>query len=371
MLKAEFLDKLPDSLVELYSKEEAAILGDMARRISQYEYFIPAAQWQRLRLIESGTTHEEVLRALTALTGKSNDAITLLMKEAGMETVASDNAVYEKAGKTPKPFLSSPAVQAVYLAGYQNTKTLFRNLTRTTAYEASGLFGDVLDNVYMQVTSGAFDVNTAVRNAIKVLANNGLPAIRYPSGRTDNLEVAVRRAAITGINQTASKMQLALAADMDSEFVETSAHAGARPDHQAWQGQVFSLSGAKPDYEDFYLATGYGSVSGLCGANCRHSFSPFFPGISQSAYPKDLLDSYEEKKYTYNGRAMTEYDAQQKQRYIERTIRKWKRENIMAKAAGLDSKESAAALTKWQGIEKDFLAQTGLKQQRDRTVIAK
>ena len=87
-------------------------------------------------------------------------------------------------------------------------------------------------------------------------------------------------------------------------------------------------------------------------------------------YSKELLDSYTAKDYEYNGQKMTEYEALQQQRSIERNLRRWKRENRAMKAAGLDTTESAAKIAKWQGVQKDFINQTGLKRQAERESIA-
>ncbi len=87
-------------------------------------------------------------------------------------------------------------------------------------------------------------------------------------------------------------------------------------------------------------------------------------------YSKELLDSYEARNYEYNGRKMTEYEALQQQRSIERSLRRWKRENVAMKAAGLDTTESAAKIARWQGVQKDFINQTGLKRQAEREYIA-
>ena len=131
--------------------------------------------------------------------------------------------------------------------------------------------------------------------------------------------------------------------ELGSDLVEVTAHAGARPSHAVWQGQIYSRSGKSRSYPDFVQATGYGTGAGLGGWNCRHSFYPYFEGTSRT-YSKELLDSYQAQNYTYNGRKMTEYEASQMQRGIERQIRRWKRENAAMQAAGLDSTESAVKL---------------------------
>ena len=368
MLTPEYLQRLPDSVVELYAQAEADILADMARRINGFDMFIPSAQYQMERLEEMGALRKDIVSELSRLTGKSRKEIAAIMREAGVETLAADEKIYQAAGLVGKSELS-PAVQEVLNAGLQKTNGLFRNLTRTTANTATRQFENALDRAYMQVTSGAFDYNTAVRSAIKSLAKQGVGAITYPSGHIDTLEVAVRRALVTGVNQTCLKMQEARADELGCDLVETTAHSGARPSHAEWQGQVFSRSGKSRKYPDFVKTTGYGTGEGLGGWNCSHSFYPFFEGLPRT-YSDSLLDSYKAKGYEYNGKKMTEYEALQTQRGIERNLRRWKRENIAMKAAGQDTTESAVKIAQWQATQKDFLAQTGLKRQRDREQIA-
>lgn len=369
MLTPEYLQSVPDAMTELYAQAEADILADMARRINGFDMFIPSADYQMKRLEEMGALRADIVSELSRLTGKSKKELHKIMKAAGVETLKEDEKVYKAAGLTSAPLTSSPAVQEVLAAGLKKTNGLFKNLTKTTANTATRQFEKALDRAYMQITSGAIDPATAVKRAIKTLAEEGVGAITYPSGHVDSLEVAVRRAVVTGVNQTCLKVQEARADELGVDLVETTAHAGARPSHAEWQGQIFSRSGKSSKYPDFVRSTGYGTGAGLGGWNCSHSFRPYIEGMPRT-YSKELLKSYEAKNYEYNGQKMTEYEALQQQRDIERHIRRWKRENIAMKAAGLDASESAVRLTSWQNRQKDFLRQTGLKRQGDREQVA-
>lgn len=368
MLKPKYIETLPDELVALYSAVEEDILADMARRISTYDYWIPSADWQYQKLIEMGNFHSFVESALSARTGKSTEELAQLMAQAGAEALAFDTSVYTANGLTVPALSASKALQKTLNAGLQATLGTFQNLTKTTANTVTGQFEGALDKAWLQIQSGAFSTDKAVQMACKDLASQGVQSITYPSGRTDSLEVAVRRATVTGVNQTCLQLQDQLADELGVDLVETTAHGGARPDHAAWQGQVFSRSGKSKKYKSLRSATGYGTGAGLGGWNCRHSFFPYFEG-SPRAYSEELLKDYEAKKYEYNGQKLTEYEASQQQRSIERTIRKWKRENIAMEAAGQDTSESASKLAQWNQTQKDFLKQTGLKAQSSRTQV--
>lgn len=370
MLKPEYLQRVPEGMIKLYAQAEADILADMARRISTYDYWIPAVEHQAKMLEEAGMVREEILARLKTLTGRTDRELRQLMQEAGGAALKSDDAVYRRQGLHPPPVSASEDLQKILQAGYEKTSGAFRNLTLTTARTAAHQFEQALDRAYMQITLGGMDSGTAIRSTIKQLSAEGVGAIRYPTGRTDTIEVAVRRAVVTGVNQTALRLQDARADEMGADLVEVSAHAGARPSHAQWQGGIYSRSGKSRKYPDFVKITGYGTGAGLGGWNCSHSFRPWFEGMSRT-YDKALLKEYQAKDYEYNGVRMTEYEALQEQRKIERNIRRWKREQNALQAAGLDSGEASAKIAEWNRRQKDFLEQTGLKADGTRVAVGK
>lgn len=369
MLTPKYLSDCPERMLELYAQLEMDILSDMARKIKAYEVFPSSANWQKERLRLMGETYEEILKRLSAATGKTVSELKALLQEAGIKTMASDDEIYRKAGKGITPLDASESVKRVLSAGLTKTANSFANLTKTTARNGSRQFVEALDRAYMQVTSGAFDTNTAIRNALKDLAGQGIISIRYKN-RTDTIETAVRRAVVTGVSQTCGMLQEARADEMGCDLVEVTAHAGARPSHAEWQGKIYSRSGAHPNYPSLTEATGYGTAAGLKGVNCRHDFYPFIEGISEPAYSKEELKDYKESKdYTYNGEELSEYEATQKQRYIERQLRKYKRQQHTLKAAGFPADDAAAKVKHWNVVQEDFIRQTGLKRQYDREEI--
>lgn len=354
MLKPEYLEHVPDSMVELYSQAELDILQNMAERIKKYDYYIPAAEWQAKKLNAMGMMYDDIQKRISLMTGKSEEELQRLMIEAGIKTLAVDDARHKLAGHKVLPLQASPSLMQVINANYQKTQKAFRNLTKTTAANGAKQFADALDLTHMQIISGAFDTEAAIRNALKSLSEKGVASVRYPSGRIDSIETAVRRATITGVNQTASELQLARAEDVGCNLVETTAHAGARPEHAEWQGKVFMLKGSSEKYPNFYEATGYGTGAGLCGWNCRHNFYPYYEGVSEPAYTEDMLKGYEAKNIEIDGKKYTEYEAQQMQRKLERKIRALKREH----ACGIDR---SLAIKETKNRYNSLLEQSGLQ----------
>lgn len=366
---SRFIELLPyDVMVPLWTQAEQDIIADLARRISEYNYQIPSAEHQRQKLREMGLSQEYIIRRLSELTGKSNAELLKLMQTASKEALTSDRSYYRKHGIFAPDELSEPLQQVLY-SGYRTTNKLFQNLTSTTADAAQKQFINALDKAWIQVQSGAFSYETAISNAIKSIAKPGLQIKWSVSGHEDTVEVAVRRAVMTGINQTTADMRLKLTEELGCDLVEVTAHAGARPSHAEWQGRVYSISGKHPKYPSLREVTGYGTGEGLCGWNCHHSFHPYVEGTSP-AYTEDDLKQYSAKSITYNGKQMTEYEARQIQRYHERQIRRWKREYAAMEAGGQDTAAATSKVRQWQKRQTDFVKQTGLKRQYAREQIA-
>jgi hypothetical protein len=371
-LDPKLLDSLPDSLVDMYGLVEIDILEDMARRISTYDYFIPAAQHQAQKLQELGAVHNEIIAKLAAMTGKTQKEIVELLTEAGSVAIEDDVEYYTAAEVYAPEKVNTEALHKQLNAGLLQTQQSFFNITRTTANTATKQFELALDRAWTQINTGGFDYNTAIKRAISDLSESGLGAIEYKSGRVDSIEVAVRRAVMTGANQTALKTQETLADQLGVDLVETTAHGGARPDHAKWQGKVFSRKGKVTingvTYEDFKKATDYGSAGGLGGINCRHNFHPYVPGTSR-AYSEKQLEEMDAKKIEYNGEKYTEYEASQIQRRIEREIRADKRTIAALEATGQDASEHRKRLRESQKAYTDFTKQTGIKKQSARTQV--
>ena len=375
MLTSDYLDTLPDNIVDLYESFQQSVINDIVRRLIKLGSPTATTVWQMQRLSEAGFLYEDIIKKISDLTGKSESELKRLLNEAGVKSMTFDDNIYIKAGMKPLPLNQSPAMLDVMRVGLERTAGTLRNLTLTTAITGQTAFIKSADLAYMQVATGAFSYNTAIKQAIEDISSKGITVIDYASGRQDQLDVAVRRTVLTGVNQTVGKLTEKRADDLGVDLVQTSAHLGARnkgnvpENHELWQGKIFSRSGTHPKYPNFYEITGYGTVTGLLGINCRHSWYPFFEGISKNAYKEADLNSYANKTVTYNGKEISFYEATQKQRAIERKIREWKRRASALEAGGFDNSEAIGKVRQWQGAMRDFVSQTELVRQRNREQI--
>jgi len=346
MLTPDYLAHCTDYILGLYDELDRSIIADISRRIVKTGGITATAEHQIDKVQQSGMLLSDVTQQISTVSGISEQEVQTLFTEAGITGLNNDARPLVLAGRQTEVHLSRQMEQ-VLKANIAKTNGDLRNLTMTTGTTATNAYLEAVNTAFMKVQSGAFSYQQAIREAIRTAAIDG-NYVSYLSGRRDHLDVAVRRSVLTGLNQTAGKLTELYAADMGCEYYETSAHAGARPSHAVWQGRVFKIEGASANYPNFEDSTGYGSGDGLCGWNCRHSFYPYWPGLSQPAYTQEMLDGYNEPKYHYNGDDLTEYDVSQLMRENERGIRETKRE-IAGYQAAIDATDDVALKSELQG----------------------
>ena len=349
--------------MQLWQQVEEQILQDVARRIGKMDAVTPTANWQLWRYQQTEAVRNDVVKLLAKYTGKSETAIRKLLLQAATEAMEREDAIYYHYDMEPPPFEENAALNNLLDAGARQTCGTWQNLTATTANTVTGAFERTLDAAWLKVGTGAFDYKTAVKQAVDSLADD-MPMVTYPSGHTDSIEVAARRAILTGVNQTTGKLQVARMDEMDCEFVETTAHGGARPSHAEWQGRRFHRGGAVDykgrHYPDFEAATGYGTGAGLCGWNCRHQFFACFPELGDPPqWTQEQLRELNARDIEWNGKKYTAYEISQMQRARERNVRRWKKRYLAEDAAGLDTTDSAVRLKAARQSLSDFTKATG------------
>jgi hypothetical protein len=373
MLTPAYLSSAAEPFVNIWSGVENDIISDIVRRLLKADYLTPTASWQIQKAREIGMSMSKITQAIAVGSKKSMLTIDTLIRSACDATLEFDTAQYAKTGRDVSMVGKSDAIQRIEAAGSKQTQGAMKNFTQTTAQTATKAFENSLDTVWLQVQSGAFSLDQSIGRAISDLGRRGISQIAYPGGHVEQLDVAVRRTMVTGINQTAAKVQLQSAAEMGSDLVEVTAHAGARPSHAVWQGQIYSLSGKNKKYKPFAASTGYGTGEGLCGWNCRHNFFPYLEGVSSTTFNED----YDAMRGKTNEQV---YEESQQQRAIERSIRETRREcstlNTAIKAAEnpsayeADFQRASVALKKKQAALDTFCKETNRTNEKDRIAVA-
>lgn len=352
MLTPDYLQGAPAELEELFLRLEEDIIADICRRIAKAGYLTDSAEHQVLRLRELGAGTEYIKQKISEYSALSDEAVDRLFFDAAQTSDEFYRKAYDKANIGYTPYEYNDFFQQAVTASVNQTKGELRNFTQSMGFSYRGSNGqvrfhgaaeayrDCLDYAYMQVMTGAVDHNTAIKNATRRLTEGGLQFVDYASGVRCHADVAARRAVLTGLSQMTGKISEHNAAELGTDIVEVDAHAGARPDHAQWQGKWYSLSGKSKKYPSLKAVTGYGTVTGLKGANCRHDFYPVIEGISEPSYTEEELKNIDPPPFEYNGKTYTYYEATQRQRAMERSMRKTKREILAADAT--DDKDSFA-----------------------------
>lgn len=379
----ELLDSLPEELAELYRELELTLLVEICSRLKLSDQ-LNEVTVQDIRALRShGIDLKDIKKAIRKFTKISENKLNQLMDDVVERNQRYYRELVDLAGVTaPETMVSLEDTWAIY----EQTKQTFRNLTRSMGFLADNgrtmlaparAYQWALDNAEMQVMSGAISYNQAIKSAVKQLADSGIKVVDYESGHRDQIDVAARRAVMTGVSQFCAKYTEQSAEYLETPYFEISAHIGARDkgvgwqNHKAWQGRVYSIK-AGDKYPSIYEVCGLGHVDGLEGANCRHIRTAFVDGVMERTYTDEELAHIDDgHDVDFEGKRYTAYEATQKQRQIERTARKLKREQAAYKAAGL-TEDAQAVTSRIRRLNKEYKAfsnAAGLPLQRERMQV--
>ena len=381
----ELLDALPEELAELFRGLEITLLEEICSRLKVAGELNEVTVQDIRTLRAHGIDLKEIEKAIRKTSSISETNLNELLDDVMERNQKYYTELIDLAHITqPETLVSVEDTLAIY----EQTKQTMRNVTRSmgflvdagrTMLTPAKAYQWALDNAVMQVQSGAINYNQAIKAAVKQLADSGLKVVDYESGHRDQIDVAARRAVMTGVNQICAKYTEQSAEYLDTPYFEVSAHAGARDkpgpspwsSHKDWQGKVYSIR-ANDIYPNIYEVCGLGSVDGLEGANCRHRRNVWVEGVSERTYTDEQLEHIDDDLgCEFDGKEYTAYEATQMQRRVEREARKLKREKSAYKAAGLHEDETAVniRLRRLNAKYNAFSAEAGLTEQRERMKV--
>lgn len=378
-MRDDYKNRMASKVAARYINLEERIMQDVVRRIKKAGEITSTADWQINRLRILGYSSEDIEREIKkALNASYPDMFELYDKVIDWEYVRNKD-IYEQINAEYIPFEANEQLKQITDAIMQQSLVDLGNVTNSLGFyldyngkkvltPLSQVYINYLDNACYDIVTGAFDYGSVLRKVVTQLTNSGLRQIDYSSGRANRVDVAVRRAVMTAVSQITGKISEYNAQKLGTEYFEVEWHAGARPTHAVWQGHVWSK-------EQLYSVCGFGTVTGLLGANCYHTYYPFFPGISERNWSDDWLEEQNRKENEpreFQGKGYTLYEAKQRQRQMETAMRAQREKVCLLQHGGADPDEVILQKAKYQGQLNEysrFCRKMKLTEERERIYL--
>lgn len=387
MLTPEQIWGLASDITEIYSGVEQACIKSIVKRIQAGKNITQASVWQMKKLNDIGLLRRELIERISAETKLALPDIERLINKAVSSSRTKD--LINLSGLSQNKGQSTGALLYNIMGNKNFKRTIQRltasaknvvNLTNTKAVQGSiRAYTTAINKAYLAMATGNATREEAVKQAVEEIGKSGIKIVDGKKQVKDNelvrkkgelyttynngslrlypLDSAIRRDFVTMVNQSTADLTISDCNDLGTHLVETSWHNGARPEHEVWQGKIFSLDPNDTRYPYFYgsLEAGlpdYGNPLGICGINCYHSFSPYFEGTKKTS--KEGKKSAEENN--------KQYEQQQVQRSYERRLRQLKREQVAYREGGYteDAQRVQALINKTSKNYGQFLRDTGL-----------
>lgn len=373
------LERASMALDEPVNELENRIMSDIVRRIRANGEITSAADWQINRLVQLGMGMAEIQSAISEALGAAEDITDSLFTDVIRAGYVRDSKLYEAVGKIQIPFNDNEPLQQLISSVTAQTNETMNNITQSLGFAQRGTDGRIsftpladyyqqtLDKAMLDISSGAFDYNTVLHRTVREMTNSGLRTVDYASGHSNRTNVAARRAVMTGMTQLTAKVNEDNAEQLETDWFEISWHSGARPSHW-WGGKWYRK-------DQLRSICKLGDVQGLCGVNCYHDYSPVIPGVSEPKYTDEKLaelNRQEKEPVEYNGKKYTKYEALQRQRRLETTMRAQRQEMALLKEGGASEDDLINCRARYRGTSHEyavFSKAMGLPQQRERVTV--
>lgn len=352
---------------------ENQLMEDIVRRIKKTGEITSTADYQIMQLKALGLSNDEITEQIKKALNASDEYVDELYREAMKNEWSDAKDLYAGMGQAYVKFEDNAFIQNLIGGAFMQTSGEMVNMTGTmgfvvggNAVELSKFYQDTMDNAISLIMGGGFDYNTVLKKAIKQMTNSGIRWINYESGWHNRITVAARRSVMTGLSQMTRGITEDTAKRLNTDTFEVSAHAGARPDHADWQGKVYTK-------KQLYEICGLGTVTGLLGANCYHTYYPYIKGMSKRAYTDEQLKAWRnDTPKMYKGKEYTQYQAQQRMRQMETNMRAQRQTINLLKIGGADKETITEERIKYR-IQmqqyKDIAKFFGLKEQKERIYL--
>nr|DAU96223.1 MAG TPA: minor capsid protein [Caudoviricetes sp.] len=353
------------------------ILEDIVRRIKKSGKITSTADWQINRLRIIGYSSEDIEKMIKETLKLSYPEVFELYDKIIDWEYVRNKDIYEQVNAKYIPYEENKELQQLTEGFIQQSNEDLRNITQSMGFYVdygngklvmtplADIYQNYLDQAIAGVVYGTFDYNTMIRKVVTQLTNSGLRYVDYASGWHNRVDVAARRAVMTGVSQLTGKISDINAKKLGTEHFEVAWHSGARPSHAVWQGKIWSR-------KELVTVCGLGTGPGLLGWNCYHEYYPFLKGISERNWTDEWLEEQNRKESTpktFNGKEYTLYEAKQQQRKMETAMRAQREKVVLLKQGGADPDDVMIARAKYQGQLDEyarFCKKMKLVQERER-----
>nr|DAW30960.1 MAG TPA: minor capsid protein [Caudoviricetes sp.] len=321
----------PYDISSIYAEMEIDLAKSMKRNLKGHEIEeikegFKWEQWQKAKLRDIKKfqkRNKKIIKKYQSLIDGEVD--TLFDDTYKSSTEKSEGFFARLKGKIKGIFSREPQEEDFFKANEDKVFNLIKSV-KGDLHNANSAALRQMDDVYrktlfkanMYVANGASTVNQAVDMATKDFLLQGIRCIEYKNGRRVDIasysEMAIRTA-----NQRITLMADGVVRDKHGiHTVLAPAHGNTCPLCLAWQGKILidDVYSSGKASEGNYPLLSTAMKEGFLHPNCRHHPITFIPGIN--SVPKEQTE--EEKQ-----EALNKYNAEQKQRYYERKIRKYKR----------------------------------------------
>lgn len=398
MLSDNAIENLVQPIVDRQESINMYIINKVANRLRDVQTMRPSD----IRSLKNMRIMGGDIREINEEIAKQSDLqvrdIKQTIKIVGADTYKDVKPFYDYRHKRYIPFEKNTKLQKIVNGIANQTRDTYRNLSNSSAtgfmirdennplslkfYNIEDSYRRIIDEAVQGVVGGLLRPEEAVRLALKQLLDSGVRRIYWDSGYNQRLDTAVRRNVLDGIRQVRQKINDEAGKEFGADGKQLSAHPNAAPDHEPFQGHIFTNEEWENlqtcnDFTDIY-GQHFDGVDRIIGAwNCYHIASSIIIGAKKPKYTPEQLQKFiddNHKGYTFpNGKHLTMYQCTQMQRSLETRIRYAKEEQMAMKELG---NVSAKKLARQNVIDltnqyRTFSNSCGLKLQMKRASVPK
>ncbi|MFD8685364.1 phage minor capsid protein [Streptomyces sp. NPDC059651] len=353
-------EDLATEVRRLYDDAQGALLERLAAAL---EADIDSPLWAQLKAASVGDLRQAVETVSDALQRDSDGAVRAALvtaynrgRQAAVAELGALDIGRELLARRILP--GAPAVDRLAASMAEDTRPLYTRITRAVVDVYRRITGRASGNVLL----GGLTRRQASQRALDQFADHGVTGFVDSTGRNWDMasyvEMAVRsvtaRAAIEGHIDALGEIGVGLVIVSDAPL--------ECPLCAPWEGETLSLAGPDGPHtirtqhtiqpSGLFAPTATVAVhvagsltearaAGLFHPNCRHSLTAYLPGVTT--------------RPPHHPTPGTTYEDTQRQREIERHIRRWKRRQAAA-MDGQTRRKAGAKVREWQAAQRAHVA---------------